>query len=147
IDPHLLNAAMARVLGLEGVILTPVSSDLMAHLGRDNAAHLIELFLREGARTVERVLALVASGGNLAELAAQAHDLKGMAAYVGSGEVPEVAAQLEQAARQADADAVAALAERLRTEWQRTEPLVRDHLVVLQNGDVAGAGGRQPLPV
>lgn len=128
IDPAMLFEAMVRVLSADSPVAeastAPALADealasLSAYLDPAAIAEVVALFLDNGAMDCRRLLEL-ADGDPLDEIREYAHDLKGMAAYVGAQAVADLAAAIETAARDgSDGEARAMIAE-LPAVWTAT---------------------------
>jgi two-component system, sensor histidine kinase len=128
IDPEILFETMARVLSSETVAPPPATTPAIAgevlnalaeYLDADSMAEVVALFLTNGTADYQHLLDL-AHGGALEDIRAYAHDLKGMAAYVGAQMVSDLAAAIETAARESrDSEARAIIAE-LPSAWAAT---------------------------
>ncbi|MGE5476215.1 MAG: response regulator, partial [Bacteroidales bacterium] len=141
LDPERLFAAMARVLGgghdggaasdRAPVDVLEMDAGELAmiehHIGRDQMAEVLRLFLSTGAETCARLAELGAQGG-FDDLRHLAHDLKGMAGYVGASPLVAQAAAIEEAARDGNRDEVQALLPRLGVTWTTVHAWVQQHL-------------------
>ncbi|MGE5515363.1 MAG: ATP-binding protein [Bacteroidota bacterium] len=119
LDPMLLNATIARVLGLDDLAKPQGTQALLPHLGPDSTAQMLELFLHNGGGLVERMVALASGGGEAAEIAPLAHDLKGMSAYFGGTQLAQATAQVEAAAAADGRDFLAERGRRLQAVWEQ----------------------------
>ncbi|MBC7953373.1 MAG: response regulator [Rhodospirillaceae bacterium] len=128
IDPDILFETMARVLASNIAVAAPAATPAICHevlqalaeyLDAESMTEVTGLFLTNGTVDYQRLLDL-AEGGALTDIRAFAHDLKGMAAYVGAQMVSELAAAIETAARESrDSEARAIIAE-LPAAWAAT---------------------------
>ncbi len=140
IDPAKLFSAMASVLNAAGeqatdqpeVELPPVDPSALAtlaqYLGEEAVVELVGLFLKNGAEACGRLSAVE---GDLEVARAAAHDLKGMSGYLGCRALAELAAAIEEAARDCRPDEVARLVAKLPNEWAIAR---------------SGVAGRVPMP-
>ncbi len=140
IDPDRLNAAMARVLaqGAEpsqakslpagGLTLDDDELALIeTHIGRAEMQQILRMFLTVGAETC-RALAEQAPLGAFDEIRRLAHDLKGMAGYVGATPLSAQGAAIEEAAKDGNRAEVCALVNRLGPAWQSVDSWLQGHL-------------------
>jgi len=141
LDPERLFVVMARVL--DGTVAGdaandrgPVSDSAMddtellmieRHIGRDQMTEIVHMFLAAGAETCAR-LGEAGRGGAFDDVRQLAHDLKGMAGYVGAAPLVAQAAALEEAARDGNRDEVVALLPRLEPIWVTVHAWLQDHL-------------------
>ncbi|HLO77838.1 MAG TPA: ATP-binding protein [Magnetospirillum sp.] len=130
LDPDRLLAAMARVLagagaGSGGNDHAPLSdtvvddSELSAielHVGHEQAGEIVRLFLAVAAENCARMGDL-AGAGDLEAIRQLAHDLKGMAGYVGASSLQAQASAIEEASRDGNREEVRALVARLGPTW------------------------------
>ena len=126
IDPEHLFATMAAVLTETAAADRPagtavgqdVADGLLAHLGPDILRELEGIFLTAGAEGCRKLRDLAGDGdGALGEIRSHAHDLKGMAAYVGATALSQLAAAIEEAGRTGEASALIAT---LPETWDAT---------------------------
>jgi CheY-like chemotaxis protein len=124
IDPATLFERLGHVLasntcpgqsanGGDNDIVEQISS----HLGAEAMAELVEIFLSAGADDLQHLL-LLAESGSLAEIRHYAHDLKGMAGYVGADTLGKLMAAVEKAAINGDAATSRALLAGLPLAWE-----------------------------
>jgi signal transduction histidine kinase/CheY-like chemotaxis protein len=97
------------------------------HVGRDEMVEIVRMFLRVGCDCCLQLTALAKAGG-FDELRHLAHDLKGMAGYVGATPLVVQAAAIEEASRDGNRDEVCALIARLSPTWTAVEGGLRQHL-------------------
>ncbi|MBC7907674.1 MAG: response regulator [Rhodospirillaceae bacterium] len=140
IDPEVLFDTMARVLS---PMVQPVAAAAPApavsievlkaladYVGTDTMAEVIALFLTNGAADYQQLLDL-ADGGALDDVRHYAHDLKGMAAYVGAQIISDLAAAVETAAREGrDEDARTMIAD-LPAAWDATVAALNEAVAVV----------------
>jgi CheY-like chemotaxis protein len=141
LDPDRLFAAMARVL--DGVDAGHVANDrapvdalemdsgelalIEHHIGRDEMVEVLQLFLTTAAETCARLGELGGEGG-FDDIRQMAHDLKGMAGYVGAAPLVAQAAAIEEAARDGNRDEIRALIPRLAPTWATVRTWLQEHL-------------------
>jgi len=139
IDPDRLNAAMARVLALsfepEAEAAPPPELPLddeelaliETHIGRAEMQQILRMFLAVGAETC-RALADQAPSGPFDEIRRLAHDLKGMAGYVGATPLVTQGAAIEDAAKDGNRVEVCSLVDRLGPAWKSVDSWLQGHL-------------------
>ncbi|MGE5506143.1 MAG: AAA family ATPase [Actinomycetota bacterium] len=123
IDPLVLNEAIARVLQNDGAPAEAVAAaedDIMiqmaAHLGADVLAELADMFLSAGLKDYDELTSL-RQNGDLADIRHYAHDLKGMAGYVGATNLGNLVAAIEEAAKEGNDFETRALLDDLPGVW------------------------------
>ncbi len=141
LDPDRLFAAMARAL--DGTQAGDAANDrgtpsetelndaelalIESHIGREQTAEIVRLFLNVGAETCAKLSGLGADGG-LDDIRQLAHDLKGMAGYVGASPLVAQAAAIEEAARDGNREEISALLSRLQPTWTAVQVWLQGHL-------------------
>ncbi|MGE5518102.1 MAG: ATP-binding protein [Bacteroidota bacterium] len=141
LDPDRLFAAMARAL--DGVEAGSVANDrapvdahemddgelalIEHHIGREQMVEVLRLFLTAGGETCARLSDLGGDGG-FDDIRQLAHDLKGMAGYVGAVPLVAQAAAIEEAARDGNRDEIRALLPRLAPTWIAVRDWLQAHL-------------------
>ena len=88
---------------------------------------VLRLFLAAGAETCARLDELGAEGG-FDDIRHLAHDLKGMAGYVGAAPLVAQAAAIEEAARDGNRDEIRSLLPRLAPTWATVQAWLQEHL-------------------
>lgn len=83
--------------------------ELVEVVGRDGAAHLIGVFLRELPKRAEALR----QGGTQDAIFRQAHEMQAMAGSFGLDALADAAGELERACRRRRPDAIPALSERV----------------------------------
>jgi HPt (histidine-containing phosphotransfer) domain-containing protein len=102
--------------------LDPAAIERLRKLGGAKfAADMIDLFLSYGAKKVAETQA-ARQAGNLAGVAAAAHALKSSAGNVGAVRIQQLAEQIEQLAKRASGDAVAAEVAALERAFAEIRP-------------------------
>ncbi|MGE5548424.1 MAG: AAA family ATPase [Solirubrobacterales bacterium] len=127
IEPPALFETIAKVLAAAeagGAGATPPADDgfaeqMSAHLGAETMSELLELFRSAGTEDLRQLLRF-ADDGPLPEIRHYAHDLKGMAGYVGATILGNLAAAIEEAAKEGNADEARALLAKLPAVWEAT---------------------------
>jgi len=132
IDPARLAATIARTLGAgtPGGHVSPSAAasalvdgapldDLAAYMGADTMTEALRQFLVLGGESVSRLRSL-AGTGDADAIAFEAHDLKGMALYVGGKALSGLAAGLERAGRERRTDDIRRLADDIGPVWDGT---------------------------
>jgi len=99
-------------------------------VGRDGAAHLIEVFLRELPKRAQAFR----QGGSLDDTFRQAHEMQAMAGSFGLDALAEAAGELERACRRRKAGAMPALGERVAEQIGQAEVVLRQSLQALGEG-------------
>lgn len=110
--------------------------DIAEAVGRDGAAHLIGVFLRE---LPKRALA-IRQGGTLDDIFRQAHEMQAMAGSFGLDALAAAAGELERACRRRKAKTVPALCERVAERIGQAEEMLRQSLKALGEGTGESVG-------
>jgi len=104
--------------------LDPAALERLRKLGGNKfAGDMIDLFLSYGGKQVAEARAAW-QAGHLAGVAGAAHALKSSAGNVGAGQVQKLAAQAEQAAKDASSEAAGAAVAALEQAFAETKPLL-----------------------
>jgi signal transduction histidine kinase/HPt (histidine-containing phosphotransfer) domain-containing protein len=97
------------------------------HIGRAEMQKILRMFLDAGSETCNALIEQAASG-TFDEIRRLAHDLKGMAGYVGAAPLSAQGAAIEEAAKDGNRAEVCALISRLGPAWQSVDAWLQGHL-------------------
>ncbi|HSV27959.1 MAG TPA: ATP-binding protein [Candidatus Omnitrophota bacterium] len=133
IDPRLLFAAIGRVLADRDrphvpqptvrpaeMVDNAAIEALRAHLGAEQAGELVGMFLDNAGAACRQLEGFIADGP-LDEIRRTAHDLKSMSGYVGARMLADLAAAIEEAARDGHESEARALAAEVAGVWRGVE--------------------------
>ncbi|NFV81477.1 ATP-binding protein [Magnetospirillum aberrantis] len=141
LDPDRLFAAMGRVLGDSAAVAgandrAPVGAELddadlavvERQVGQEQMVEIVRLFLSAGAETCASLGGADAERDGLDVIRQHAHDLKGMAGYVGAAPLVVLAAAIEEAARDGNREEVRVLVSRLDPIWVAVRGWLQERL-------------------
>ena len=116
----------------EPVTLDPAAIERLRKLGGDKfASDMIGLFFSYGGKKVSEAKQ-AQQAGDLAGVANAAHPMKSSAGNVGAARVQALAAQLEQAAKSGNSDAIAGLVGEFESAFAETRTLLETELARLK---------------
>jgi HPt (histidine-containing phosphotransfer) domain-containing protein len=110
-----------------------VVPELRRMIGARSVREILSLFFENAPRRIEAVRAGLAEG-DLDRVAFELHALKSSAGMLGALELQELAEPMERLARKRQADAVAAVMQRLAEAYARAESRLRSELARLEPG-------------
>jgi TMAO reductase system sensor TorS len=121
LSQHRSRVPVVPVIRAETTIVCDVTlGTLSSILGEDQVADLIRMFIDKAGADYVELKTLVAQNVPLPRIGEVAHDLRGMAAYVGAKALTDLAAAIEGAAREGNAGEIGTMMAEVDNTWTDT---------------------------